>query len=137
MKRACAAIGWPPIPLAARACSTLRIRAQLRRLDRVNKQSEQRWLELCRTEGIDPDEVRLVFSRYEAYRQYTEKLSQPIPLERWFRFYRIEKSSEGDEAQPAPSGCSIDSDAVNNACISRPTEFLAVLEAYAVARRPA
>lgn len=101
----------------------------------MNKQSARHWLELCRTEGIDPDEVRLVFSRYDAYREYTDKLSQAIPLEQWFRFYRIEKSSEGDESEPAPSGCSVDSDAVNNACISRPTEFLAALKAYAVARR--
>ena len=28
------------------------------------------WLDICRAERIDPDEVRLVYSRYDAYRRY-------------------------------------------------------------------
>lgn len=93
------------------------------------------WRELCRESGIDPDEVRLVFTRYDAYRKYANsRQAQAITLEQWFRFYRMEKASEGDEAQPAPSGCSVDSDAVNNACIKRPAEFLEVLQAYAGVR---
>jgi len=92
---------------------------------------EQLWLQLCRAEDIDPDEVRLVFTRYDAYRKYTDKFSQAISLEHWFGFYHMEKSSEGDGAQTAPAGCSVDSNAVNNSCISRPKEFLKALQAYA------
>ena len=97
--------------------------------------TEQIWRDLCGESGIDPEEVRLVFTRYDAYRKYTNtQHNRAIALEQWFRFYHMEKASEGDEAQPAPSGCSVDSDAVNNACIKRPTEFLKVLQAYAGAQ---
>lgn len=99
----------------------------------MNDGTEQVWRALCRETGIDPEEVRLVFTRYDAYRKYTnEQRNEAIDLERWFQFYRMEKASEGAEAQPAPSGCSVDSDAVNNACIKRPAEFLKVLKAFAV-----
>jgi hypothetical protein len=96
------------------------------------------WQALARSHGIDPDEVRLVYERYEAHRQFAGRGSgEPIELARWFGFYRMEKASEGEQAGPAPSGCSVDSDAVNNACISRPAEFLAVLKAFAAERGPA
>jgi hypothetical protein len=98
----------------------------------MNPETEQDWLELCRQSNIDPEEVRLVFARYEAYRKYTNaSRSATITIDQWFRFYHMEKASEGDQAQPAPSGCSVDSDAVNNACIKRPAEFLQVLRSYA------
>ncbi len=89
------------------------------------------WLGLCDAEGIDPEEVRMVFARYDAYRQFNEKRpGASISLDQWFRFYHMEKSSEGEQAGPAPSGCSVDSDAVNNACIKRPGPFLVALKAY-------
>ena len=103
----------------------------------MNDEIEGDWQNLCHKTGIDPEEVRLVFTRYDAYRKYTNAQRSPaIALEQWFRFYHMEKASEGDEAQPAPSGCSVDSDAVNNACIERPAEFLQVLQAYAGAQSP-
>ena len=89
------------------------------------------WLQMCGEEGISPDEVRLVFDRYDAYRRYTKgKIGDSIALEQWFSFYHMEKASEGEQTGPAPSGCSVDSDAVNNACIKRPGPFLTVLKAY-------
>ncbi len=101
----------------------------------MSQGTEQVWLEICRESRIDPEEVRLVFARYDAYRKYTSSSrSTPIAIDQWFRFYHMEKASEGEQAQPAPSGCSVDSDAVNNACIKRPTEFLKVLQAYAGAQ---
>lgn len=92
----------------------------------------QDWEGMCQTAGIDPDEVRLVYARYEAYRRFTEHASgEAIPLERWFRFYHLEKTSEGIQAgAPTPGGCSADGDAVNDACLRRPAEFLRVLRAY-------
>ena len=92
------------------------------------------WKNLARTHRIDPEEVELVFARFDAQRQFLARgQGEAIPLARWFRFYRMEKASEGQQAAPAPSACSVDSDAVNNACIERPVEFLEVLEAYAAA----
>jgi len=89
------------------------------------------WLTLCHEEGIDPDEVRLVFVRYDAYRQYAgSDRDTQITLDQWFRFYHLEKTSEGQQTGPAPSGCSVDSDAVNNACTHRPGPFLKALKAY-------
>ncbi len=85
---------------------------------------------MARQHRISPDEVRLVFARYAAHRDH-QKSGGALALPQWFRFYRMEKSSEGAQAGPAPQGCSIDSDAVNNACIERPSEFLQVLQAYA------
>ena len=90
------------------------------------------WLDLARQFRIDPDEVRMVFARYDARRQFSAAgQGEPIALGQWFRFYRLEKSTEGRQAGPAASGCSVDSDAVNDACIERPAEFLVVLQAYA------
>ena len=98
----------------------------------MKSKTGQVWLELCRQSSIDPEEVRLVFARYDAYRTYTNaSRGAVITVDQWFKFYRMEKASEGEQAQPAPSGCSVDSDAVNNACIKRPAEFLQVLQAYA------
>jgi len=93
------------------------------------------WLELCRTGDIDPQEVRLIYARYDAYRGFTEKTTgASIPLAQWFRFYYREKNSEGLQAGAPVEGCSADGDAVNNACLSRPGVFLAALEAYNLAR---
>lgn len=86
---------------------------------------------MCSQANIDPDEVRLVFERYEAYREFTDNGGGgAIQLEQWFRFYHREKSSEGNRAGPAPGGCSADGDAVDNACLQKPAEFLLVLTAY-------
>jgi hypothetical protein len=92
---------------------------------------EHDWLGLCRAERIDPDEVRLVFNRYDAFRKFNEgRQGASITLDQWFQFYHMEKASEGAGTGPSPSGCSVDSDAVNNACIKRPGPFLTVLKAY-------
>jgi len=92
---------------------------------------QQDWEGMCRQAGIDPGEVRLVFERYDAYRRFTDNgAGAAISLDQWFRFYHREKASEGIQAGPAPGGCSADGDAVNNACLTKPAEFLRVLIAY-------
>ena len=88
------------------------------------------WRRLAQEASIDPNEVRLVYERYDAYREFTSRSGAPLPLEQWFRFYHREKSSEGIQAGPPPSGCSADGDAVNDGCLKRPAEFLQVLIAY-------
>jgi len=90
------------------------------------------WEQLCREFDISPDEVRLVFDRFDARRSFAAAgHGEPPDLAQWFQFYHLEKTSEGEQAGPAPSGCSIDSHAVNDACIRRPAQFLEVLRAYA------
>jgi len=89
------------------------------------------WLELCRTTEIDPQEVQLIYGRYDAYRDFTEKnTGSCIPVEQWFHFYYLEKNSEGLQVGVPVEGCSADGDAVNNACLRRPGIFLEVLKAY-------
>lgn len=92
------------------------------------------WQAMCRQQGIEPDEVRLVFARYEAYRRFMGQgagaSGGAISLDRWFRFYYREKTSEGIQAGTPVGGCSADGDAVNNACLRKPAEFLRVLIAY-------
>jgi len=93
--------------------------------------SEQDWIEICRERRIDPEEVRIVFDRYAAYRDFNaDRAAAAVSLDQWFRFYHMEKATDGENAGPAPSGCSVDSDAVNNACIKRPGPFLEALKAY-------
>jgi len=97
---------------------------------------QEQWLELCRAAGIDPQEVQLIYDRYDAYRGFTEETTAvAISLEQWFRFYHLEKSSEGLQAGAAVEGCSADGDAVNNACLRRPGEFLEVLQVYDAVRK--
>lgn len=90
------------------------------------------WLALARDYRIDPEAIRLVFSRFDAQRRFHARgRGEPLELARWFRFYRMEKATEGRQAGPVPGGCSVDGAADNDACIDRPGEFLQVLEAYA------
>ena len=92
---------------------------------------QDRWLELCRTIEIDPQEVRLIYARYDAYRGFNEKTTgTSLAVEQWFRFYHQEKNSEGLQADVPVKGCSADGTAVNNACLRRPGAFLEVLMAY-------
>jgi len=97
---------------------------------------QDHWLQLCRTAGIDPREVRLIHARFDAYRAFTEeKTGTSISVGRWFGFYHLEKNSEGLQAGAPVDGCSADGDAVNDACLQHPTAFLKVLEAYDAFRR--
>jgi len=97
----------------------------------VKQEMQDSWLELCQTSGIDPQEVRLIYERYDAYRGFTEKKTgSAISVEQWFRFYYREKNSEGLQAGAPVEGCSADGDAVNDACLNRPGDFLKVLKAF-------
>ena len=97
---------------------------------------QAQWLDMCRDTGIDPREVRLVYDRYIAYRTFTERSAgSSLAVHQWFRFYHLEKTSEGRQAGTPVSGCSADGDAVNDACLQRPGAFLAVLAAYDATRQ--
>ncbi len=101
---------------------------------RMSSERPLPWQHLAEQLNIDPDEVRLVHERYAAQCQFAaERGGGSLPITQWFRFYHLEKASEGQQTGAAPTGCSVDSGAVNNACIRRPGEFLQVLQAYDVA----
>lgn len=91
------------------------------------------WVALCRAEGFDPGEVRVVLGRYQAYRRYYAdgRRGEPLALEAWFEFYRMETASEVQQNAPVASGCSVDPNAENRGAIRRPGAFLKVLAALA------
>jgi len=97
--------------------------------------SEAVWRVLCRELNIDPAEVETVAGHYAAYREYTENArGSPLPLENWFRWYHVEKSSEAGELGASPSGCSVDPAAEGKALIRDPDAFLRALGEYVTRR---
>lgn len=93
----------------------------------------QDWVRLAQAEGLDPGEVRVVLGRYRAYLRYYQagRRGDPLPLDTWFSWYRMETASEVEQNAPSPSGCSVDPNAQNRGAISRPQAFLKVLAALA------
>lgn len=87
------------------------------------------WVSLCRVEGLELAELRLVLDRYRTYRAYYLKgrRGEPLPLETWFNWYRMEAASEAGQQAPAPGGCSVDDEARNRGAIHKPEAFLRVL----------
>ncbi len=96
------------------------------------------WLKLARAEGFDPAEIRLVLGRYQAYRGYylRGRRGEPLPLEAWFNWYRMETASETAGQSPSPSGCSVDDESRNRGAIRKPEAFLRVLSRLAASGRP-
>ncbi len=100
----------------------------------MSEEAGPEWLRLCREEGLEPGEVRLVLGRYKAYREYyLQARRQPLPLEGWFECYRIETASDATAASPAANGCSVDGDSQNRGAIARPAAFLRALASLAAA----
>lgn len=87
------------------------------------------WTASCRAEGLDPAEIRRVLDRYRAYHTYYVKSrrGEPLPIESWFNWYRMESASETAQRAPAPSGCSVDDGARNRGLIHKPEAFLRAL----------
>ena len=87
----------------------------------------------ARAEDLDPAEVRLVLSRYQAYLRYyqTGRRGDPLALAAWFNWYRMETASEVQQNAPTASGCSVDPNARNRGAISKPEIFVKVLAALA------
>jgi len=93
------------------------------------------WLIDAKSLGLDPDEIRRVSERYDMHRDYNTKLeAEVLPLERWYRWYRIEKISEGHGMiQPPAQGCSVSEAApaeLPAGDVVSESRFLALLELY-------
>lgn len=88
------------------------------------------WVSVCRAEGLDPAELRVVLDRYRAYRAYHQqgRGAAPLPLTGWFAWYRMETGSEAGQQAPSPSGCSVDDGASNRGAIRKPAAFLRILQ---------
>jgi len=87
------------------------------------------WRARARAAGIDPAEVQMVSGRYRAYRDYMAPRGGGLPLAAWFRYYRLEKQTENpDQTGGVVSGCSATGEATEQTVLTKPTEFLALLE---------
>jgi len=97
-------------------------------------ETTQDWRAQCAALGLDPQDVKNVSGRYDMHVQYnSEHGASVLPLQRWYKWYRVEKLSEGHAMlQPPPSGCSIgpDSNQAEAAQIVGEQEFLQLLELY-------
>jgi hypothetical protein len=98
------------------------------------------WRLQCREIGLDPIEVKKVLSRYEMYKTYTDEHGDStLDLPRWYKWYRVEKLSEGHAMLiPPEQGCSIGADTKeppnqDTQQIIGEADFLCLLEACRVA----
>ena len=91
------------------------------------------WRQRCRTIGLDPQEVKSVSRRYDMYREYTDAQGgNTLDLPRWYKWYRVEKLSEGHAMLTPPAqGCSIGPDTQETGGpVIGEQEFLELLLAY-------
>ncbi len=98
----------------------------------MNDLPEPDWRQTCEQMGLDPQELRKVSSRYDMYQTYTvDKTGECLPLERWYKWYRIEKLSEGHAARTPPAdGCSIGPDTAASEPVISERDFLQLLQMY-------
>jgi hypothetical protein len=102
----------------------------------MNNASPQNWRVRCAALGLDPQEVKSVSSRYDMYQRYTdEHASETLDVPRWYKWYRVEKLSEGHGMlTPPAAGCSVGPDAESAGPIVSEADFLELLHLY---RQPA
>ena len=53
---------------------------------------------------------------------------EPLTLEQWFGFYRMEAESESGSGDQVAEGCSVDPEARGRAVLTKPAEFLGLLQ---------
>ncbi|SVB07086.1 uncharacterized protein METZ01_LOCUS159940 [marine metagenome] len=89
---------------------------------------ENEWITLCSRYGLDAVEVQIVSERYDMYKDYTSSgTGKALPLARWYKWYRIEKLSEG---HAAIGDCSVDPEAISRKQVLGEADFLQILELY-------
>jgi hypothetical protein len=97
-----------------------------------NTENTPDWRSRCRSLGLDPQELKSVSSRYDMYQRFTdEQGGDTLPLDRWYRWYRVEKLSEGHAMlTPPESGCSIGPDVAASGPVVSESDFFALLLLY-------
>jgi hypothetical protein len=90
------------------------------------------WRQRCADLGLDPQELKSVSSRYDMYRRYTdEQGGNTLSLPRWYKWYRVEKLSEGHAMLAPPAeGCSVETETESQGPVVSEAEFLSLLELY-------
>lgn len=103
----------------------------------MNKPDEE-WRTRAARLGLDPQEVKSVSRRYDMYQTYTDAQGgNTLPLARWYKWYRIEKLSEGHAMlSPPAAGCSVSADALSSGGVVSEADFLTLLELYRASVRP-
>jgi hypothetical protein len=90
------------------------------------------WRQRCIEFGLDPQELKSVSSRYDMYKTYTDANGgNTLPLPRWYKWYRVEKLSEGHAMLAPPvDGCSIGPDTAPDGPVISEPDFLELLQSY-------
>jgi hypothetical protein len=90
------------------------------------------WQTRCTEIGLDTEEVRKVSHRYDMYKDYTDNSSsETLPLDRWYKWYRVEKISEGHGmATPPAEGCSVTFNQSDRGPVISEQDFLNLLQDY-------
>ena len=90
------------------------------------------WRARCRALGLDPQEVKAVSGRYDMYRRYNDaRGGDTLELARWYKWYRVEKLSEGHAALTPPDPeCSVGPETAASGPVVSEEEFLALLRLY-------
>jgi hypothetical protein len=91
------------------------------------------WRQRARALDLDPQEIKSVSSRYDMYKQYTDAQdgAETLDLPRWYKWYRVEKLSEGHAMTTPPAqGCSIGPETAADSPVISEQEFLRLLMQY-------
>ncbi len=93
------------------------------------------WQDKALSYGLDPEEIPKVYQRYAMHKAYNEKMdAEVLPLANWYKWYRVEKLSEGHAMTQAPAeGCSVSEAApgqIPSGPLATESEFLEMLVMY-------
>jgi len=90
------------------------------------------WRQRCAELGLDTQEVKSVSGRYDMYQRYTDAQGgNTLPLPRWYKWYRVEKLSEGHAMLAPPvAGCSVGPETGPQGPVVSEADFLALLQLY-------
>jgi hypothetical protein len=98
----------------------------------MNTAETPSWRHRCRELGLDPQELKSVSSRYDMYKTFTDAQGgETLSLSRWYKWYRVEKLSEGHAMLAPPvQGCSVGPEIETDGPIVSEPDFLQLLELY-------
>ena len=91
------------------------------------------WRQTARVLGLDPQEIKSVSARYDMYRDYTDAQegAETLDLPRWYKWYRLEKLSEGHAMiTPPVQGCSVGPETAKQDPVISEQDFLELLMQY-------
>jgi hypothetical protein len=98
--------------------------------------SNNDWRASCDNLGLDHQQLKAVSQRYDMYSSFTdEQGGDKLPLKRWYKWYRVEKLSEGHAMQTPPDqACSVGPDVHQSGSVVSEQDFLQLLQSYRTSR---